>query len=436
MRKSTLALLALVLAAAAAFGQGGQAPSGRVSGNPGAVTALPQWATLTAMFDRAFCATNGDVVTRQAGTWDCEVYGTFTGAVLATGTLSPSQITSNQNDYTGGGCTAVIALRLSTDASRSITGLSCGQAPGRLITALNIGAQDLVLEDEDAASTAANRFALGGDVTVGAGRSFTLWYDGVSTRWRAVASPAAAGVGTGTVTSVTLTLPTSVFDLSGCTITTSGTCAITFDNQSANTFFAGPASGSAATPAFRAPVGSDGASKVLLACRTASSSSTLDFDNLISATYTNYSLELSAITPATNDAALYIRVGTGGTPTYQTTSYLWGGLGIGGGGNVGVGSTTNSITTDIALSGVGSNIQVANAATRAGGFGGVVAVATGARTSITVLATYVTGGGSYSTMTGGGFWDDGSAAVTSLRLRFNTGNIASGTACLYGHRIT
>lgn len=63
--------------------------------------------------------------------------------------------------------------------------------------------------------------------------------------------------GSGTVTSVGLALPTSVFDLSGTPVTTSGTLTATFDTQTANTVFAGPTSGGAATPTFRALTSAD-----------------------------------------------------------------------------------------------------------------------------------------------------------------------------------
>lgn len=61
----------------------------------------------------------------------------------------------------------------------------------------------------------------------------------------------------GTVTSVGLVLPTSVFDVTVSPVTSSGSLTATFDNQSANTVFAGPSSGGAATPAFRALVAAD-----------------------------------------------------------------------------------------------------------------------------------------------------------------------------------
>lgn len=62
--------------------------------------------------------------------------------------------------------------------------------------------------------------------------------------------------GTGTVTSVALTAPAQ-FSVSGSPVTTSGTLALTWATQTANYVFAGPTSGSAAVPTFRALVPAD-----------------------------------------------------------------------------------------------------------------------------------------------------------------------------------
>jgi len=64
------------------------------------------------------------------------------------------------------------------------------------------------------------------------------------------------GGGVGTVTSVALTVP-SEFSVSGSPVTTSGTLAVSKANQSANGVFAGPTSGGAAAPTFRALVSAD-----------------------------------------------------------------------------------------------------------------------------------------------------------------------------------
>jgi len=59
------------------------------------------------------------------------------------------------------------------------------------------------------------------------------------------------------VTSVALALPASVFSVSGSPVTSTGTLTGAFTTQTANTVFAGPTTGSAATPAFRALVAAD-----------------------------------------------------------------------------------------------------------------------------------------------------------------------------------
>lgn len=68
---------------------------------------------------------------------------------------------------------------------------------------------------------------------------------------------AISSFGAGTVTSVALSLPTSIFDVTGSPVTTTGTLSATLDTQTANYVWAGPTSGGAATPAFRALVAAD-----------------------------------------------------------------------------------------------------------------------------------------------------------------------------------
>ena len=69
-------------------------------------------------------------------------------------------------------------------------------------------------------------------------------------------SATAGGTSSGTVTSVGLSLP-SIFVLSTSVITTSGTFTATLETTSANYVFAGPTTGSATTPTFRALVSAD-----------------------------------------------------------------------------------------------------------------------------------------------------------------------------------
>lgn len=64
------------------------------------------------------------------------------------------------------------------------------------------------------------------------------------------------GSGSGTVTSVAMTVPAE-FSIAGSPITTSGTLAVSKANQNANLVWAGPTSGAAAAPSFRALVAAD-----------------------------------------------------------------------------------------------------------------------------------------------------------------------------------
>ena len=76
---------------------------------------------------------------------------------------------------------------------------------------------------------------------------------------RADGSWAAPSAGSGTVTSVAFSdaSTTPIYSISGSPVTTSGTLTQTLSTQIANTVFAGPASGSAAQPAFRTLVSLD-----------------------------------------------------------------------------------------------------------------------------------------------------------------------------------
>jgi hypothetical protein len=67
---------------------------------------------------------------------------------------------------------------------------------------------------------------------------------------------AGGGGGSGTVTSVALTVPAELA-VAGSPITTAGTLAVTRNTQAANLVMAGPATGAAATPGYRALVAAD-----------------------------------------------------------------------------------------------------------------------------------------------------------------------------------
>lgn len=108
------------------------------------------------------------------------------GRITDNSVTTPAQWTAQVDNFA---LTAGSGIyRVSTDASRDLTGLS-GGAAGNRIRLFNIGSFAVVLKHESASSTAANRFALPGaaDLTLNAGHCVVLWYDGTSSRWRAEA---------------------------------------------------------------------------------------------------------------------------------------------------------------------------------------------------------------------------------------------------------
>lgn len=103
-------------------------------------------------------------------------------ARLYSAPVSPAQITANQHDYAP---TAGMNQRWNSDASRNVTGMVAGTSgEHRLIT--NVGSQNIVLKNQDAGSSAANRWLAtsGADVTLAPDNAKVVWYDGTTQRWR------------------------------------------------------------------------------------------------------------------------------------------------------------------------------------------------------------------------------------------------------------
>jgi hypothetical protein len=132
-----------------------------------------------------------DGATQFGGPWTMP-----TGAVI-----TPPQITADQNDYRPRFLEQALWLRLSTDASRTLTGLHRSLESGldafRWLCIANVGNFDIVLSHSDSASISRNRFACPGsaDLTVQTGECVWLWYDTSSANWRVVAGSGAASGG-------------------------------------------------------------------------------------------------------------------------------------------------------------------------------------------------------------------------------------------------
>lgn len=148
--------------------------------------------------------------------------------------------------------------------------------------------------------------------------------DGVNTGWSLVSG----GGGSGTVTSVGMTVP-SFLSVSGSPITTNGTLAVSLATQAANLVFAGPSTGAAATPTFRALVAAD------LALAAAPPSNGLQYNDGTNAFTASNGFKVD---PATNTlqvgelnvlkGTLQLQAGSGGgsykiTTSVPSTNHVW-----------------------------------------------------------------------------------------------------------------
>ena len=96
---------------------------------------------------------------------------------------TPAQITSSQNNYVISNDADV--FRISTDASRNITGIAGGW-DGRKIKIINVGSFQLNLVHQSGSSDAANRIIMDSslDANIAANSVVDLIYDGTTSRWR------------------------------------------------------------------------------------------------------------------------------------------------------------------------------------------------------------------------------------------------------------
>ncbi len=101
------------------------------------------------------------------------------------GDISPALIGADQHDYNPAGLSGAAILRLSSDARRAITGLQ-GGADGRVLFLANVGANPILLTNASAASTAANRFVMLGDIELAPDAMAKFLYDTTAQRWRLV----------------------------------------------------------------------------------------------------------------------------------------------------------------------------------------------------------------------------------------------------------
>jgi len=176
-------------------------------------------------------------------------------------------------------------------------------------------------------------------------------------------------------------------------------------------------------------IGSLGGLK-FISSQSASASATIDFTSF-STSYDAFMLVISNAKPATDDVEAWLRIGTGGGPTYQSgaSDYSW---------FVGAGSRTQAQdTTDaqIVMTYQGATNSVGNASGES--FNATLFFDNPDATNLFTVRgnmTYLNASGGVEGSIIGGGYVTAATAVTGIRFMFESGNIASGTFTLYGLR--
>ena len=188
-----------------------------------------------------------------------------TGTVTSVGLSMPSIFSVSGSPVTASGTlTAALATQVANtifagpssgaDAAPTFRALVADDVPNLAASKITTGTLATARGGTGLDASAASN----GQLLIGNGSGLTLAAltagSGVSIT-NGAGSISISGTG-GTVTSVALSLP-GIFSVSGSPVTGSGTLTATLATQSANTIFAGPTSGGAAAPTFRAQVVAD-----------------------------------------------------------------------------------------------------------------------------------------------------------------------------------
>jgi hypothetical protein len=165
--------------------------------------------------------------------------------------------------------------------------------------------------------------------------------------------------------------------------------------------------------------------KVLIATYTPASVSNQSDTTSLTATYSEYEIDIENLIPATSSVALYMTIQSGGT--FQTTSYIWESLNGSGNSTGSTGSTSDTkgnLTASAYIpntSGIGITCRI------------FVSNPAGA-TSYKVFQNKcdLLSSSTLVTTLGGVQWGGGTGAITGVNFYFSSGNITSGTIKIYG----
>jgi hypothetical protein len=178
--------------------------------------------------------------------------------------------------------------------------------------------------------------------------------------------------------------------------------------------------------------------QVLIKTQAASASGTIDFVNGVSNvvfddTYDSYLIDIASVRPATDDVELWLRIGTGAGPTYQTANYKWVTSMRNTSGAIDRASASDSKI--ILAGGSGASAAPGNASAENGRFTVRCSNPEGSSLAMEIdySGAFIDANGVQAMVAGGASYQAGTA-ITALRFMYESGNITVGRFTLYGLR--
>jgi len=114
--------------------------------------------------------------------------GSISSSLILNGIVTPAAaLSGTENNYTTTDIATSNVVRVVTDgADVLLTGISStGIANGQILMLVNIDTlKKITLKNNDAGSSASNRFLIDADIAILTEKSAVLWYDGTTARWR------------------------------------------------------------------------------------------------------------------------------------------------------------------------------------------------------------------------------------------------------------
>jgi hypothetical protein len=167
---------------------------------------------------------------------------------------------------------------------------------------------------------------------------------------------------------------------------------------------------------------------VLISTQTASNSASLQWTGLGS-TYNIYKLYCNGMLPVNDANLLYLNVGEGGTPTWETSNGSY--------ANRRDESASSNATVQITNTANGLGLTGSDVSNLAGDPGTVDVTIYNVPSpslykDIVMYDGYRPTSGGFAYVVGGGYWNGDTNAITAIRVLYTSGNISEGTCSLYG----